>query len=62
MSYLVGRKRFKIPVFDQPIGFDLERADFTAPYGTGIHTDFIVTATKIKNVLEGATVRLTFPQ
>ena len=61
MSYLVGRKRFKIPVFDQPVGFDLEKADFVAPYGKGSRTDFFVTATKIENVLEGATVQLTFP-
>ena len=61
MAHLIGRNGFEVPVSDQPVGFDLEKADFTSPYGKGIHTDFIFTATKIKNVLEGETIQLSFP-
>lgn len=62
MVHLIGRDGFKVPVFDQPVGFDLEKADFTAPYGKGIHTDFIFTATKFENVLAGETIQLSFPK
>ena len=33
----------KIPVIDKPIGFDLEKGDWVAPYGTGVINDFIFT-------------------
>lgn len=61
MIHRDGRKSFKFPVFDQPVGFDFEKGDFTAPYGKGVHSDFIVTASKITNVLQGVTVRFAFP-
>lgn len=50
-----------IPVFDQPVGFDLEKGDFVAPHGSGVQTDFVFTAVKITNVTQGATITLTFP-
>jgi hypothetical protein len=30
-----------IPVFEKPVGFDLEKADWVAPYGKGCISDFI---------------------
>ena len=30
-----------IPVLDQPVGFDLEKGDWVAPYGTGSSSDFV---------------------
>lgn len=35
---------FKIPDGKMPIGFDLEKADWVAPYGTGVHPDFLFSA------------------
>lgn len=32
----------KIPAWDEQLGFDLEKADWTAPYGKGIQADFFV--------------------
>ena len=32
-----------IPEIDEPIGFDLEKGDWVAPYGSGIISDFIFT-------------------
>jgi hypothetical protein len=34
---------FDIPVIDQPCGFDLEKGDWVAPYGTGSVSDFVFT-------------------
>jgi hypothetical protein len=31
----------KIPVFDKPVGFDLEKGDWIAPYGKGLVADLI---------------------
>lgn len=53
--------RADIPVFDPPVGFDLEKGDFVTPHGSGIQADFIFTAVKMTNVLGGATITLTFP-
>lgn len=30
-----------VPALNRPIGFDLEKADWVSPYGTGSHSDFI---------------------
>lgn len=35
------RTTYKIPKFDTPIGFDLEKEDWITPYGRGIISDFI---------------------
>jgi len=32
---------FTIPEVGKPIGFDLEKSDWVAPYGQGVHSDFI---------------------
>jgi len=32
----------KVPVFDKPVGFDLEKGDWVAPYGNGTIGDFII--------------------
>lgn len=36
-----GTFGMKIPVFNKPIGFDLEKGDWVAPYGKGLLSDFI---------------------
>jgi len=41
--YQKNTSKTKIPVFDTPIGFDLEKGDWMAPYGKGIISDFIFT-------------------
>ncbi|MBI5141186.1 MAG: hypothetical protein HZA20_03195 [Nitrospirae bacterium] len=33
----------KIPAFDKPVGYDLEKRDWVAPYGKGTTNDFIFT-------------------
>ena len=38
---------FKLPAKNTPIGFDLEAADFVAPYGKGTSSDFIFTLSDI---------------
>ena len=38
MRFLIGRK------FDEDIGFDLEKLDWTPPHGAGVHTDLVVRA------------------
>ena len=35
-----------VPNFDEPIGFDLEKADWVAPHGAGVHSDFIFTLSR----------------
>jgi len=37
------RTSYKVPQLDTPIGFDLEKEDWVAPYGRGITADFIFT-------------------
>jgi hypothetical protein len=39
--YIKGTHGMKIPAFDQPVGFDLEKGDWVAPYGKGVIEDFI---------------------
>lgn len=41
--YLYKVDWMKVPGFDQPYGFDLERADWVSPYGEGRHADLIFT-------------------
>jgi len=33
--------RIKVPVLEKPIGYDLEKGDWVAPYGKGVISDFI---------------------
>lgn len=40
------RVEVQLPVLDNPVGFDLEAADWVAPYGTGTNSDFIFELTK----------------
>lgn len=40
------RVEVQLPVLDKPLGFDLEAADWVAPYGTGRNSDFIFKLTK----------------
>jgi hypothetical protein len=37
------RTGYKVPKLNTPIGFDLEKEDWVAPYGTGLTADFIIT-------------------
>lgn len=60
VTMVYKRVSANIPVFDQPVGFDLEKGDFVAPHGSGVQTDFMFTAVKMTNVLDGATITLTF--
>ncbi|WFB36359.1 hypothetical protein P3T73_01090 [Kiritimatiellota bacterium B12222] len=39
----VNRVGVWVPGFNQPFGFDLEKADWVAPHGKGVHSDFIFT-------------------
>jgi hypothetical protein len=36
------RTSYQIPKFDTPIGFDLERRDWVAPFGHGLVSDFVI--------------------
>lgn len=36
-----------VPAFDEPIGFDLEKADWVRPHGEGVHGDFIFRLSRI---------------
>ncbi len=40
----VKKVEITMPLSDQPIGFDLEKGDLVAPYGKGIRTDMIFSA------------------
>jgi len=42
--YLYKVDWVKIPGYDQPYGYDLEKADWVAPHGEGVHADFVFTA------------------
>ncbi len=61
VSMVHQRVRIRIPVFDHPVGFDLEKGDFVAPYGSGVQADFVFKAVKMEDVLDGATITLSFP-
>jgi hypothetical protein len=39
--YAKRTENFKVPVIDMPIGYDLEKGDWVAPYGKGVLSDFI---------------------
>ena len=39
--YVKGTDNLKLPQFDIPIGYDLEKGDLVVPYGTGTTSDFI---------------------
>ena len=43
-----------VPVFNRPVGYDLEAGDWVAPYGKGLNTDFIFTVTN-------STIVVSFP-
>jgi hypothetical protein len=43
-----------VPVFNKPVGFDLEAGDWVAPYGKGATTDFVFTVTN-------STIVVNFP-
>lgn len=43
VSMYVRKMKVKFPVEDEPVGFDLEKADWVQPYGKGIVSDFIFT-------------------
>lgn len=60
MAHLIGRDNIRIPTYDKPIGFDLEKGDWVAPYGAGKQADFNFTARKIANVILGVTLELSF--
>jgi hypothetical protein len=39
----VGGGIIQVPKFDEPIGYDLEKGDWVAPYGKGMTSDFVFT-------------------
>jgi hypothetical protein len=39
--YVKGGTSTSIPVFDQPVGYDLEQGDWVSPHGLGVIDDFI---------------------
>lgn len=40
MVFREGHKSaFKVPTYDQPVGYDLEKQDFVSPHGKGVHPD-----------------------
>lgn len=41
--YMKGTDDLKVPVFDKAIGYDLEKGDMVAPYGSGAVSDFVFT-------------------
>lgn len=49
-----------VPVFDQPVGFDLEKSDWVAPHGKGSVSDFIYSASLVTQPKEGIRYSLTF--
>jgi hypothetical protein len=59
---MVYKKIFRIkpPVVEQPVGFDLVRADWVAPHGSGIQSDFIFTVTLSEVPKRGAKYTLGF--
>jgi hypothetical protein len=48
-----GEQAKKLPEIGKPIGFDLEKADWVAPYGTGETSDFIF---RLERQLGGMTI------
>lgn len=32
----------KVPILDKPVGYDLEKGDWVAPYGSGMTSDFVI--------------------
>ena len=51
--------RQMIPVWEQSVGFDLEKGDWVAPYGKGVTSDFIFTVKKAPGI-SGALCEITF--
>jgi hypothetical protein len=51
-----------VPVFDKPVGYDLEKADWVIPFGTGVHSDFIFTLSRTLSagIEYDGTMSLTF--
>jgi hypothetical protein len=39
----MGGGIIQVPRFDEPVGYDLEKGDWVAPYGKGMTSDFVVT-------------------
>lgn len=50
----------QIPLFDKPIGFDLEKGDWVKPHGSGLVDDLIITASKVKTPKEGIRYSIGF--
>jgi hypothetical protein len=42
MSFHDERTSFKVPVYDEWIGFDCEKYDFVSPYGQGVENDMLL--------------------
>lgn len=42
MSFHDERTSFKVPVYDEWIGFDCEKYDFVSPYGQGVKNDMLL--------------------
>jgi hypothetical protein len=59
----VRNRTFQFPAINKPLGFDLTKADWTPPYGSGTHSDFIlrVDRTFKDNNNFDATLTISFP-
>lgn len=57
------RVQIEIPALDKPIGFDLEKGDWDAPYGKGEYNDIIFEAHRrwVSRRDFDAAIRITFP-
>lgn len=55
-------RKKSIPVMGTPVGFDLEKADWVAPHGNGMISDFVFLAELVTQPKEGIRYRLTFSQ
>lgn len=54
-------QREDIPVWDEAVGFDLEKGDWIAPFGKGSVSDFLLKAVPVTEPKEGVRYSLTFP-
>jgi len=62
----VAGSNLNLPAKNTPIGFDLEAADFVAPYGKGVNSDFIFTLSDKESTTSNQTatnisLTLSFP-
>jgi hypothetical protein len=55
----VRNSSFQVPIFGEEIGFDLEKADWVIPHGTGTHSDFIFKVDQVYDNGDNYDARMT---